>query len=182
MIEILIEVFVIGLLNRLADMHADEGLRMGKVTAYLLGATYGFLIAHLIVAYPVLAEAAIAVMVSVIVTGKINHTVHYAGVGVMLLSLAFYGIPPLIIPLLAAFLVAGIIDEMGNDLFDGKRGKKGVWGVFFERRMTMEVVALAVTLLTGNWVFIASVICYEIGYSYIFTKRLKRKLLSIGGQ
>ena len=100
----------------------------------------------------------------------------------MLLSLAFYGIPPLIIPLLAAFLVAGIIDEMGNDLFDGKRGKKGVWGVFFERRMTMEVVALAVTLLTGNWVFIASVICYEIGYSYIFTKRLKRKLLSIGGQ
>ena len=65
MIEI-IATFVVGILTRIADMAADDGLKLNKFLVYATGALYGLLIAYIITQHPVLAELGIAVLLAVI--------------------------------------------------------------------------------------------------------------------
>jgi hypothetical protein len=182
MIELLVLVFAAGALTHIADMAADGKLKLRRCLGYAAGAAYGFLTSYIIVLYPLLAEIAFAVVLSVILTGKIDSKIHYFGIGAFIIVIIISGINLMGNSImLLAFLVAGFIDEIGNDYID-RTGRKGVLGIFFQRRMTMEALALAVTLVTGNWLFFVSVIGYEIGYSYVFTESVERKLLRFAGQ
>jgi hypothetical protein len=173
-------VFIIGFLNRIADMVSDDGLKLNRPLAYFAGILYGFLIAYVITAYPVLAELGMAIILSVILTGKIDHPVHYLGLGSMLFFLVIYGISPINITLLIVFIVGAGIDEFGNGLADRKR-IKGILGTFFHYRLTMEVLTFMVSIVTGFWIFFLAMISYDAGFSYAFPERVKRKLISICG-
>jgi len=163
----LLPAFVIGVLTRTADMVADDGLRMNRALACATGAAYGLLIAATIKFFPVLAPLGLAVMLSCLFTGKIDSTVHYAGLGAFALSAAMLG-PVMPDPvLLAAFLGAGVADEVGNGLADRSR-IRGPLASFFSLRLTMEAAALLISAYTGTWVFIASILSYDLGFTYIF--------------
>ena len=174
-------VFAIGALNRIADMVADEGLRLNRYAGYAVGALYGFLISYVVCRFPVLVELGMAMMLSVIVTGKIDHPVHHIGVASFLLSIAILGLPSLNPALLVAFVIGGVIDEAGSDLSDKGR-LKGIAGAFFRYRLTMEALTLAVSAYTGNAMYFVVMLAYDAGFTFIFTESLRRKLLIAFGQ
>jgi len=176
MIVILLAVFAAGVLTRIADTAADDGLNLNKYLGYAIGALYGFLIAYVITQYPVLAELAVAVLLSVIVTGKIDNPIHYMGIGAAIFFLALYGLAPLNLALLAVFIAGGIADEAGNYLSDkGRLG--GIAGYFFRYRMAMEAVTFTLSACTGNWIFFLAMLSYDTGYTYIFPAAARRKLI-----
>lgn len=177
----LLAVFSIGVLTRIADMIADDGLRVGRYLGYAIAALYGFLATFVITHYPVLAELGIAVMLAVLFTSKIDHPIHATGIATMIFFIALYGIAPLNPVLLTIFILGGIADELGNNLSDKGR-LKGITGRFFSYRLTMEAVAFAVSLYTGNWLIFMAMVAYDLGFMYIFTGSVRRKLLRLSGQ
>ena len=174
-------VFIIGALNRIADMIADDGLRLSRRVGYAMGTLYGFLIAYVITQFPVLAELGVAVLLSVLITGKIDHPAHYMGIASLLFFLAVFGISPLNMTLLIVFALGAALDEAGNHLADiGKL--KGPLGKFFRFRFTMEALTLAVSIYTGNIIYFLAMVAYDAGFTYVFPDRVRRKLLIVCGQ
>lgn len=161
MIEILM-VFLAGLLTKLSDYFADDSKRktcMGHIT----GIIYGIVSGYVTVTYPSLAPLAIAVILSVIFTKKIDHPVHFLGIGFFILTIGLIGLPPVDMMAILFFLVGGLLDETGNDLYD--KGKiKGLAGRFFEYRITLEVFTLAYSFLTGIWIVFVAMLVFDIGY------------------
>ncbi len=181
MLEALVLVFAAGVLTRMADMIADDGLDINRYVGYAIGAFYGFLGAYIITQYPLLGELGIAVVLPVLFTSKIDHPVHGIGIATMLFFLAIYGINPLNLALLSLFITGGIVDEAGNHLSD-KRKLKGIVGRFLGYRLTMETVTFAVSMYTGNWIIFLAMIAYDAGFTYIFPESVKRKLIRFAGQ
>jgi len=173
--------FLTGILNRIADMVADDGLNLNKYLACGIGILYGFLIAHVITAYPVLAELGMAVMLSVIMAGKIDHPVHQLGIASLLFLLLVNGIAPINLVLLVIFIFGAALDEAGNCLADKKK-VSGILGAFFRYRLTMEVITFAISFFTGSWIIFIAMVSYDAGFTYIFPARARRKLISICGQ
>ena len=173
--------FIIGVLNRIADMVADDGLKLGRYLGWAVGIAYGSLIAYVITQFPLLAELGLAVLLSVLVTGKIDHPVHYMGIASFLFFMAAFGIGPINIALLLVFTVGGAIDEAGNSLTD-KRRVPGALRTFFRYRFTMEAVTLVVSAATGIWMLFLAMVSYDAGFTYLFPDSVRRKLLSVCGQ
>jgi hypothetical protein len=170
--------FMTGVLTRIADMIADDGLKLNRYVSYATGIAYGFLIAYVIRTNPALAELGIAVILSVIITGKIDHPVHCLGVSSMLFFLAIYGINPLNPALLVIFILGAAADELGNNLADENRIRGG-FGHFLRLKLTMEAVAFLASAFTGLWIIFLAILIYDAGYTYIFTPGVRRRLLSI---
>lgn len=173
-------VFIIGVLSRIVDMATSDGLRLGRPLGYFLGAIYGFLIAYVIGNYPALATLSLVIVASILVAGKVDHPFHYAGMASLVFFLLIYGIGQLE-PILGIIFMAGAVtDEVGNGLSD--RGRiKGFLGVFFRYRLTMELLTLIVSLLTGRWELFVAMVAYDLGFSYIFTDRVRGRLINIMG-
>jgi hypothetical protein len=170
--EIMVASFAAGFLTKVSDMAADDGLDLGRRLSYVTGLSYGFILAWIISGYPLIAPLALAVVLGVVFTGKIDHTVHYLGIGSMVLFLSIFGLQPVSIALLAVFLAAGAVDEIGNDLTDkGKLGR--VTSTFFTYRLFLEITAFAVSVYTGSWIFFAAMFSADMGYTFIF--RIKDK-------
>jgi hypothetical protein len=173
-------VFIIGVLSRIADMIADDGLRLSRYAGYAIGALYGFLIAYLVTQFPILAELGVAILLSVLITGKIEHPVHYLGIASLLFFMAVFGIGPLNIALLLVFVLGAALDEAGNLMAD--KGKiRGAPGAFFRFRLTMEALTLTVSVYTGNVMFFLAMVAYDAGFTYVFPDRIRRKLISVSG-
>ena len=84
---------ITGILSRISDMYADDGLKLNRFLGYSLGILYGLIISYTITQFPELAPLGIAIILSVIFTGKIDHPVHYLGIASMALFLFVFGIP-----------------------------------------------------------------------------------------
>ena len=179
MLEVLPLVFFIGVVNRIADMIADDGLKLNRYLGYSLGITYGIIIAYVLTHYAVLAPLGLAIILSVMFTGKIDHKVHYFGIGTFILFMALWGIGAVDPVLIAVFVAAGLLDEIGNDHAD--RNGKGLFSRFFMLRLTMEMFALLVSAYTGQWIILVSIFFYDLGFTYIFPRRVRKKLLEIAG-
>jgi len=180
MLQVLAIVFFAGVMNRITDMMADEGLKLNRYLGCVIGLLYGFLLAYVITHNPVLAELGIAVLLSLLITGKIDRPVHYLGITSMIFFIAIYGINPLNIFWLLIFVLGSVLDEAGNYLADQKKIKGAVRN-FFHLRLTMEVITFAVSVFTGFWILFIAMVCYDTGFIYIFPDRLRRKLISLGG-
>jgi len=174
-------VFLTGFIIKFADMIADDGLKAGNALTYFFGSFYGFLLAFIISANPMWAELGIAVILGVLLTGKIDHPVHYSGLGSFMFFTAVFGLNPVNLIVLLVFIGGASVDEIGNNLVDRKR-IKGILGKFFECRLTMDVVAFAVSLLTGYWAIFFGMLAFDAGYTYVYRDVVKRKIISMGRQ
>jgi len=160
-------VFAIGLLNKVADKVSDDGLVLKTYLRHSIGPVYGLLIALTIAVYPILAPLCMAVVISCIITGKIDSKVHLMGIGTFFFFLYILGVPRIDLPIFAAFFCAGIIDEVGDHYADKGR-LKGMMRSFFNHRRTIDVMAIGVSIFTGDLTYIFAAIVYDFGYTYIF--------------
>lgn len=173
---IFIFVFFIGILTKLADLIADDGIEMRRIFSYSIGIIYGILIAYVLVTHPLLAPMALAAVLAVLMTKKIDRKPHNLGIASMFLFLGIWGLPKIDIFLAAVFLAAGIIDEIGNDMYD--RGKiKGALRKIFEYRLVFELAAFSVSFATGEWMMFFGMLSFDIGY--LLTKKIGMKFVKL---
>jgi hypothetical protein len=177
MYPIFLYVFLTGVLTKLADLIADDGIEMRRIFSYSIGVIYGVLIAYILVVHPLLAPMALAAVLAVLMTKKIDQKPHNIGIAALFLFLGIWGLPKIDISLIAVFLTAGLIDEIGNDMADG--GKiKGLVKKIFDYRLVFEMVAFAVSFLTGEWIIFFSMLSFDVGY--LLTKRIGRRFAKNG--
>ncbi|MBN2101556.1 MAG: hypothetical protein JW716_01650 [Candidatus Aenigmarchaeota archaeon] len=161
---------LIGFLAKFTDLIVDDGLNINKYIGYSGSVVYGFLLAFLMYSYPALTPLCLAVSISVIMTGKIDAPTHSLAIASMIFFIAFFGLPQVNFLFLVTFLVAGTIDEIGNDYID-KRKKKRYAKIFFQNRLTLEFTVFIISLITGEWILWISMASFDV--AYILTGKIK---------
>jgi hypothetical protein len=165
---ILLPVFLTGVLTKLADLIADDGLEMRRVFSYAIGVVYGILIAYILATHPLLAPIGLAAVLAVLLTKKIDMKPHNIGIASMFLFLGIWGFPKIDVVMISIFLASGLIDEIGNDKVD--EGKmRGIPRKVFEYRLVFEITAFLVSLFTGEWIIFLGMLSFDVGY--LLTKR-----------
>ena len=89
--------------------------RFNVKIAYILAPILGVLWAYSMVVNAVSATILLAILLGVILKGKIDNLAHVAGLGVIFIIVILAGVNLLIIPLIV-FTLAALFDEVGNDL------------------------------------------------------------------
>ncbi len=169
-------VFIIGILTKLADLIADDGIEIRWIFSYAIGVVYGILIAYILTTHPVLAPIGLAAVLAVLLTKKIDRKPHNIGIASTFLFLAVWGLPRIDILMTAVFLTAGLIDEIGNDRADSGR-IKGSLKKLFDYRLVFELTAFSVSLVTGEWIIFLGILSFDIGY--LLTKRIGKKFVKL---
>lgn len=126
--------------------------RFNVKIAYILAPILGVLWAYSMVVNAVSATILLAILLGVILKGKIDNLAHVAGLGVIFIIVILAGVNLLIIPLIV-FTLAALFDEVGNDLIE-KKGylnsnsylQKFV-GYFFDQRWLTKVAVLAIAII-----------------------------------
>ena len=157
MYEVLILTFALGVLTKSADIGGKSRF------SYLAGGVYGVLAAYILSNYPVLAPLGLSIVLAVLLTGKIDTRAHAFGIAFMLLFLGVWGFRGVDLILLVIFLLAGVADEIMNDLADSRR-IKGKFARIFGKRVILEITAFFVSFLTNEWLMFLGMISYDTGY------------------
>ncbi len=152
--------FLTGLLvkatDELIDSHKKQRL------ALLPGIAYGIIGALTVTQTPLLAPLAIGIIVGVAATKKIDGYPHLLG-AFAFAAVFLYFMPQLNVFLVMVFAAGALIDELGNELADQKK-LKGIVQKFFHYRLSLEAIALSVSVLTNRWEFIAAIALFDAGY------------------
>ena len=172
MIVILLMAFAAGFLTKFTDLIVDNDIKADKRLAYITGLLYGLAIAYVMTSEPSLAPLGVALTLAVIITRKIDRLPHTLGIAALAAGLVAMGFRGADVLQVAIFLLAGIGDEIGNNLAD--KGKiKGIAAKLLKTRvMFIEPVALAVSLLTGQWIIFSGIVCFDAAYQ--LTTRLAK--------
>ncbi len=160
---VLFYLFLTGVLTKFADLIADEGLQIRKIFSYAIGIVYGALIAYVLATQPLLAPLGLAVVLSVLLTQKIDRKPHNIGIASIFLFLAMWGFPRVDVVLAVVFLAAGSLDEIGNDLADKGRIRSAARKIF-EYRLVLEITAFLVSLITWQWIIFIGMLSFDVGY------------------
>ena len=88
-----------------------------KKIAVLFAPLIGIVWAYTMIIHPISATILLAVIIGVMVKGKIDNSAHIIGLIVIILILMFFGIQLLYLPLLM-LIAAGLLDEVGNDVIE----------------------------------------------------------------
>lgn len=166
-IVIIVLALIGGLVVKLADTLIDEENTYSLNWQYIAAAAYGFVIGAIAISSGEAATLCLAVIIAMVAFGKIKYA-HWLAIGIIGLLLVFKGIPVIDSTLFALFFVFAIVDEMMNDRYD-KAIKTGeqlgrIKAFLFEERPTLVIVCLAVSLLTGNWIYFGIIFAFQIGY------------------
>ncbi len=153
-----------GVLVKLADGIVDEGMSPKRLAWLdsLIGFAYGLLGGFLISSSPELATVFLAMVAGVLLGGKIDRRAHQYGVAGVFLALALWGLPSPNLLVLGLLLAAASLDELASDFFALRHGLLA-W--LFEKRVLMELTALAVSLYLHNFAFFLAVFSFDLGYN-----------------
>lgn len=155
--------FATGFLSKLTDVQIDERRFYAKNLVYLTGLAYGILYALLLSYSPEFAVLFLGIAIAVLLAGKIDSLAHQFAIASFLASLVFLGFPRIDALLLLGFIVFATIDEFLNDYFDA-HNSKGVFSFIAKQRLSLEAFALVVSFFTGNWLYFAGILSFDIGY------------------
>lgn len=164
MIELFIALLT-GMFTKLTDLIEDDNVKLFSYDNIVFGAVYGILIAYMIVTYPLIATLWIATILGVIFTGKIDATGHFVGLGTAFLIVLLIGVPKLDEIHLIFFTLAAVGEELVNDLIvDKGKVKAKKLHEFLSYRPVLEIAALFVSIISGEYIIFFALLCYDIGY------------------
>ena len=162
--------FVTGFITKLTDNLVDEPFVWHGFAKNLLGITYGFLAGFLVAQSTEFATLVLAITISVLIAGKIDDRAHQLAVAALIATTLAFGLPQVSIPFMALFVLLGFADEKLNDWAD-KRSEKGietgkVFGLAVKSRLILEAGALAIGVITSNWVYFFALLLFDLGYNF----------------
>ncbi len=164
--EILAAAFVSGIIVKLTDRIGDKKIKNKSIKNFsaLLGITYGFLTAYVILKSPIVASLWMAAVLGNILAGNIDSIGHRFGLFAMLAMLAMSGFPQFNAYSLALFVVASYADEVLKNLSDAKKIKNKTFAKIAPYRVLLETAAFITSLHTGQWILFISILFFDIGY------------------
>jgi len=157
-----------GCLVKLADDIADDR-RLSRHSAYgyLAGVAYGLVAAVIFTQSPVLATAVLAVVIAVVLAGKEDHPIHYAGMlSFVLASIAIGPKMPYALPLFALVLAAYMDELLSDRVALGKIKVKALRKIL-SYRIILDVTAIAVSILLSEPAYAFAVVGFDAGYQAI---------------
>jgi len=154
-----------GCMVKLADDIADDRrLSRHSMYGYMAGVAYGLVGAIIFTQSPVLATAVLAVIIAVILAGKEDHPIHYAGMlSFVLASIAIGLKTPYFLPL-AALVLAAYIDELLSDRASLGKIKDKALRKLLSYRIILDVTAIAVSILLSEPAYALAVVGFDVGY------------------
>ncbi|MCX6799468.1 MAG: hypothetical protein NTW59_05235 [Candidatus Diapherotrites archaeon] len=170
LLDALLLVFSFALLGaglKVVDLSFDERLFSRRI-ALLLAVPGALLFAFTLLADAQSATLLMAVLVSCLLTRKVDNVAFFAGAAIVVaLSFLLNAFSLLLFLPLAALVVAGIFDELGNNFAD-KRKVRGAAGFLLQQRFFMKICAFAL-LLAGllDLLHFAAFICFDAGYAAV---------------
>lgn len=177
MIDLIIVAIVTGVLTKLVDLVEEHNLNLSKNISLISGVIYGILIGYVISFSPELSGLWIAIVLSVLITGKITSRGHYLGIISMIIFVLVFGWMGTNILHIIIFTPIGVLEELVNDRFvDKGKIKNKRLSSFFAWRPLIEISAFIVSALTGQWIVWFGILSYDIGYILIeilMRKRIK---------
>ena len=169
-----------------------------KKLAVIIAPLLGVLWAYTMFINSVSATILLAVVVGVFVTGKIDNYAHLIGMLSIFLILLFIGVELMVIPLIFLIL-AGTLDEIGNDRIDKKKNHldKNKFShkfaiIFFEHRWTLKVAILIMAIvgvipfyfflamIFFDYAYITVRVCSDIKQDKSSSHFIKKALAAIG--
>ena len=157
-----------------------------KKIAYLIAPLLGILWAYSMIVDAASATILLAILLGVLLKGKIDNYAHLAGLlsifGIVLLA----GVQLLILPLIVLTLSA-LFDEVGNDLIEKKHylenggiGRRFV-GYFFDQRWLTKVAILALAVVGMiPYLFFVALFLFDAAYLGVrwYSQAIQRRSLS----
>jgi hypothetical protein len=159
--------FLAGILVKLVDLAEDHGLKFNKDLKVIFGAMYGLLIAYIISVINILPGFWFGIIIGLIISGKIDAEGHYAGVGVLLASLAIFGFPLMnpVIVLITSLIC--VLEEWINDELVDKKRVKGWLKKFLSVRPLLEIASVIFALYYYNISIFLLLFSFDAGYLII---------------
>ena len=141
--------------------------KLALLIAPLLGILWGYTMFLNIFS----ATLLLAVVIGVFATGKIDNRAHIIGMLTVILIILYMHVEFLLIPLVG-FIVAGVVDELGNDFIDKKKAHLNKHRLshrfailFFEHRWTLKVAVLGMVVLgVMPWYFFVAMVLFDYAY------------------
>lgn len=168
-ILLFVAAFMLGALTKVTDIQTDEKLFFFRHAQYVTGIMYGIVGGILLVADGAFSTVFFGVLIAVLASGKINRLAHQLAIAAVFAVVAFAGLPKGVsFPLVATFAFFGTLDEWLNDEAD-RRSKAGtamnaIAAGIADRRLSLEVAALAASVFTGEWTYMLGIAMFDIGY------------------
>jgi len=173
---LLIISFLTGISTKLVDLIEDDGLKLFKFDKYIFAIAYGLLIGYIISNYNLIAPLWIGTIFALILAKKIDTKAHVTGLLSALIFVVFFGLGETNILFLIIFLIAAFLDEILNDLADGRPLLKNPFLKFkikinknikkiFELRLLLEISALAVSFIIKDFSVFLAIFLFDLGYN-----------------
>jgi len=147
----------------------DEKVFSKKI-AYAISPLLGILWAYTMIIDSFAATILLAILLGVLLKGKIDNIAHVIGLIVIIAIVVVAGVQLLFIPLII-LAAAALLDEVGNDLADkssflagGKRWQRFVIG-FFDQRWVAKVAILGLVMVSLlPWFFFVAMLLFDGAY------------------
>ncbi len=164
-ISLFLLAFTSGALMKLTDDISEGVLNVNRIIGVILGIAYGAVLALTIRMYTMIIPIYLAILISVIATGKIDSYEHGIATALIVINLILMEIRikrTMLIPLIM-FMISGVVDEVGNDLSD--KGKiKGMLSLIFRYRLVLETTALLYSIISKDYTQWLFLIGLDLGY------------------
>ncbi|MFH0835730.1 MAG: S-adenosylmethionine decarboxylase [Candidatus Micrarchaeota archaeon] len=174
--------FVTGLLTKLTDVQTDEKVYLFKRAQFVTGLAYGLLAGYLMTLSIQLATLIAAITVGVLLTAKIDFKAHQLAIAALIAVIALFGLPQIDFTIFTILVFFSFLDEILNDFIDSRARNKlhtpklVAW--FASQRLTLEIAALAVSIVTGEWIYFLALLSFDLAYHLVsyLTSRFHRPL------
>jgi len=153
-----------GFLAKLADAQVDEQLWFGRNAAYATAIAYGALGGFLTTLSPQFATVFWAILVAVLVTGKIDSKEHQLAVSAFIVAALMLGTRTPDAAIFLFLVSAAALDEKLNDLADYDALKSGAVKKLARYRILLDIAALIISAISRDASYILAVLSFDIGY------------------
>jgi hypothetical protein len=160
---------VLGAGLKYIDDAFDEKV-FNKKLAYLIAPLLGLLWAYTMTLDAVAATILLAILLGVLLKGKIDNIAHMVGLIVIIGIIVVAGVQLLFVPLII-LAAAALLDEVGNDCVDKSRLLVGgkLWQrfviAFFDQRWVAKVAILGLVVVGSlSWFFFVAMLLFDGAY------------------
>jgi len=139
-----------------------------KIKAVLLAPFLGGLWAFTMTLHPASATILAAIVLAVLLRGKIDNLAFMVGTVTIITALFFSGLATFLWLPLILITLAGVLDEVGNDYVDKNfKANKFIY-IFFEYRFTMKLAVLYFAAINYFvWVYFFAFIAFDVAYALV---------------
>lgn len=171
---------LLGLIVKITDSQVDEKIfRPLPKISFVLAIAYGVVAGILLSFNPLFATVALAILVAVLLAGKIDDSSHQLGIATAIAVAATGGLKEISVGPFLFIVAASYFDEKLSDAADAGRIRHRLADWFFSHRLGTDAAAIILSIVTGNAGYAAAILLFDFGYqlSSMISERYAPKVM-----